>query len=63
MKVVVIDTEVDNTIKSYYNVIRIETDPDTMTCKVSYISTEFEHPIKHDLIKVGPKDTNRVVIY
>lgn len=63
MKVEVIDIDMDINIKTYMNVIRLETDPDTMTCKVSYVSGEFDHPIKHDLIKVGPNDTNRVVIY
>ena len=63
MKVNVIDTTLDIVIKGYNNVVRIETDPDDMTCKISYISTEFDYPIRHDRIKVGPKDTNRVVIY
>ena len=63
MKVHVIDTTMDIVIKGYNNVVRIETDPDDMTCKISYISTDWEHTIKHDRIKVGPKDTNKVVIY
>ena len=62
-RVNVIDTTLDIVIKSYNNVVRIETDPDDMTCKISYISNEFDHPIRQDRIKVGPKDTNRVVIY
>lgn len=63
MKVKVIDTDMNICIKSFNNVIRIETDPDTMVCKVSYISTDWDSPIKHELIKVGPKDTNKVVIF
>ena len=63
MRVNVIDTTLDIVIKGYNNVVRIETDPDDMTCNISYISNEFDHPIRHDRIKVGPKDTNRVVIY
>lgn len=63
MKVHVIDTTMNIIIKGFNNVVRLETDPDTMTCKISYISTEVEHPIRHDIIKVGPNDTNRVVIY
>ena len=63
MKVKVIDTEMDIVIKTFNNVVRIETDPDDMTCKISYISTEYDNPIRHERIKVGVNDTNRVVIY
>ena len=63
MRVKVIDTEMDIVIASYLNVVRIETDPDTMTCKISHISSEHGSPIRHDIIKVGPDDTNKVVMY
>lgn len=60
-KIKVIDTTMDIAIKVVHNVFRIETDPDDMTCKISYINEHGE--IKHDRIKVGPRDTNKVVIY
>ena len=59
----IIDTTLNICIKSFRNVLRIETDPDTMTAKISYISTEFNNPIKHEIVKVGPNDTNKVVIF
>ena len=62
-KVKVIDTTLDICFKTFNNVIRIETDSETMTAKISYISTEINNPIKHELIKVGPNDTNKVVIF
>ena len=63
MRVKVIDTVTDIVISSYLNVVRIETDPDTMTCKISHITSEHRNPIRHDIIKVGPDDTNKVIIY
>ena len=60
-KIKVIDTTMNIDIKTIQNVFRIETDPDDMTCKVSYITGQGE--VKHDRIKVGPNDTNKVVIY
>lgn len=62
-RVKVIDTTMDICFKTFNNVIRIETDPETMTAKISYISSEISNPIKHELVKVGPDDSNKVVIY
>lgn len=62
-KVKIIDTTMNICFKFFTNVVKIETDPDTMTAKISYISSEFNNPIKHEIVKVGPNDTNKVVIY
>ena len=62
-RVKVIDTTMNICFKIFNNVIRIETDPDTMTAKISYISSEISNPIKHEIVKVGPNDTNKVVIF
>lgn len=62
-RVKILDTSMDICYKMINNVIRIETDPETMTAKISYISMENGNPIKHELIKVGPDDSNKVVIY
>lgn len=60
-RIKVIDTDLGVCTITIPNVFRIETDPDDMTCKVGYIDSFGE--VKYERIKVGPNDTNKVVIF
>lgn len=62
MKVKIIDTDMGICIETISNVFRIETDPDDMTCKIGFIEGT-SGDVAYKRIKVGPKDTNKVVVY
>lgn len=59
-KIQVIDTNTGMCFKSYSNVVHIETLPECMEVKITYI---HNGELRIQSIGVGPDDNNKVVIY
>ena len=61
-RIKIIDTDMGICIETISNVFRIETDPDDMTCKIGFVEVNTGE-VAYKRIKVGPNDSNKVVIY